>query len=331
MQTIDTAIATRQAPDGSFRSPPGLGDAQSPDIATMFFGVEFGTVYHELAAGLDPVRRHRWQASLAAAATYLIRNGNVTWYTNGNINIGNVEFFYLVWQATGDATYRVAYNDAWNSTLHPDQTRFPGAGLVIVNAPSRSDGSDGSGYLTETGVGGTGFDAGYSELQLDCASRLYLLSNDPRALRLSNLLVNMLLPRVDSAWQLDTSGGTRDPQQGRKIGLLTSALAVLSIYGGRRDLGPMVLPELKEEETFYAQPSQAYNPVLRRALGNDVAVIALAAVSSARGRPTAKSPVRVPSLPTAVAPLRPHAAHRRPGRAMHGARGVRRAGFSRIP
>jgi hypothetical protein len=278
-QTIDTAISTRQAADGSFRPPPNTGDGQAPDVATMFFGVEFGTVYHELAAVLDPARRQRWQASLSAAANYLIHNGNVTWYTNGNVNLGNVEFFYLVWQATGNATYEKAYETAWNTALSPDQTRFPKMGLVVVKSPTHADGSDGSGYLTEKGAGGVGFDADYSQLQLDCASRLYLLSKDPRALRMSNLLINMLLPRVDSAWQLDTSGGTRIPNQGRKVGLVTSALAVLAEHGGRSDLAPMVLPELREEEAYFAEPTQAYNPFMRRALGNDVAVIALAAAN----------------------------------------------------
>jgi len=276
-QTIDTAISTRQMADGSFRPPPNSGDGQAPDVSTMFFGVEFGTAYHELSAVLDPARRQRWQASLAAAANYLIHNGNATWYTNGNINLGEVEFFYLVWQATGNATYEQAYETAWNTALTPDQTRFPGMGLVVVKTPTRADGSDGSGYLTEKGVGGIGFDPEYSELQLDAVSRLYLLSKDPRALRMSNLLINMLLPRVDSAWQLNTSGGTRVPDQGRKVGFVTSALAVLAEYGGRSDLSSMVLPELREEEAYFAEPSQAYNPFMRRALGNDVAVIALAA------------------------------------------------------
>ena len=300
-QTIDTAISTRQGADGSFRPPPNTGDGQPPDVATMFFGVEFGTVYHELTGVLDPARRLRWQASLSAAANYLIHNGNVTWYTNGNINLGNVEFFYLVWQATGNAAYQQAYETSWNTALSPDQTRFPKMGLVLVKAPAHADGSDGSGYLTEKGVGGVGFDPEYTELQLDCVSRLYLLSRDARALRISNLLLNMLLPRVDSTWRLDTSGGTRVPDQGRKVGFMTSALAVLADYGGRGDLNAMVLPELREEEAYFAQSSQAYNPFMRRALGNDVAVIALAAGNyspSVGASPTSASPATGSATPS---------------------------------
>ena len=69
--------------------------------------------------------------------------------------------------------------------------------------------------VTESGGGAPGFDPEYSLLQLDDASRLYVESGDRRALRLANLLVNALLPRVDADWALDTSGGTRRPQEGR--------------------------------------------------------------------------------------------------------------------
>jgi hypothetical protein len=264
----------------------------------MFFGVEFGTAYEQLAANLDPAQRKRWQASLAAAADYLINKGVVTWYTNGNINLGETEFFYLVWQATKDDKYRQTYEASWSFTLSPPQARWPGAGLVIVKAPTRSDGADGSGYLAETGAGGTGFDAEYTELQLEVASRLYLLSRDPRALRLANLMLNMLLPRVDSAWRLDTSGGTRHTEAVRHVGFLSSALTVLSLYGGRSDLAPLVSAQFTAEEGFFPPGPGSDNAVMRRALGNDVAVIALAAA----GDP---SPQAVPASDTTPASQTP--------------------------
>jgi hypothetical protein len=281
-RTIDIAISAHQRAGGVFRPPPG--DTQSPDIATMFFGVEEGNTYMALSRVLDPARRARWRSSLAAAASYLIRNGNVTWYANGNINLGNIELLYLAWRATGNATFHAAYERAWSFALSPPQNRWPGCGLVVVTAPRRADGSDGAGYLAETGARGTGFDAEYSSLQLDVASRLYLLSGDPRALRLANLLVNMLLPRVDSNWMLNTSGGTRHTEPDRKVPLITSAFAVLGLHGGRSDLGPFILPQLKAIEAAYAQTVNDYGEVYRRALGNDIAVIALASNPRAAGR-----------------------------------------------
>jgi hypothetical protein len=286
--TVDTAIATRQLPDGAFAGPPG--DTQSPEVATVFFGVEEGNAYLELAPVLDGVRRARWQASIAAAASYLIHNGNLTWYTSGNINLGNAELFYLAWKATGNATFAGAYRQAFSFVLSPPRTRWPGRGLVIVKQPTRSDGSDGAGYLAETGAGGTGFDAEYTELQLDVASRLYLLSGDPEVLRLSNLLVNMLLPRVNSSFMLNASGGTRHTEAAREVPLITSAFAVLGLHGGRADLAPLILPALAELQRTYANPINNYCEVYRRALGNDVSVIALAAqVSGSPSQPAGRA------------------------------------------
>jgi hypothetical protein len=276
-ETIDTAIATRQGPDGAFAPPPGSADGQPPGIATMFFGVEMGTVLTEVAPALDPARQAAWTDSLARAADYVVNGGFSTWYANGNLNLGDVELLYLAWRATGAPRFQTAYESAWSFVLAPPQDKFPGDGLRIVKEPSNPDGSDGSGYLAENGPGGVGFDAEYSELQLDVASRLYLLSGDARALRLANLLVNMLLPRVGSDWLLDTSGGTRHTEPNRKVPFLTSALAVLGWRAGRGDLAGLVTSHLAATTMQYGFSWNQTNDVFRRALGNDISAIAMAA------------------------------------------------------
>lgn len=289
--TINTAIATRQLPDGSFLGPPG--DTQPAGVATYFYGVEFGTVYQLISPYLDPATRIRWQASLAAAANFLVSSKASTFYINGNINLGFAEFFYLVWKATGDPTFLQDYNNEWTFLLAPPQNSFPGKGLVITKAPTQADGSDGSGYLTETGAGGTGFDPEYTSLQLDVASRLFLLSGDPRALRLANLEVNMLLPLVNSSMRLDTSNGTRHTQSDRYVGLLSSAFSVLSLFGGRADLAADAASEIVAETTDFAAPPLD-NPVMHRALGNDIAVQALA--ESMYSSPPTLAPVSISPL-----------------------------------
>jgi hypothetical protein len=275
-ETVDTAIATRQASDGSFSPPADSADGQPPGIATMFFGVEMGTTLIALAPALDPGRQAAWASSLARAADYVINGGFSNWYANGNINLGYVELLYLAWRATGASRFQAAYEDAWSFVLSPPQDRFPGDGLRVVKEPSMPDGSDGSGYLAENGPGGVGFDAEYSALQLDVASRLYVLSGDPRALRLANLLVNMLLPRVGTDWLLDTSGGTRHTEANRKVPFLTSALAVLGWRAGRADLASRVNSHLAVTTTQYRFSWNQANDVFRRALGNDISVIILA-------------------------------------------------------
>lgn len=277
--TINTAIATRQTPDGGFTQPST--DSTPEGISTLFFGVEFGTTYRLLAPYLDPATRAAWQRSLAAVGNYLIASNSTTYYVNGNINLGMTELLWLIWQATGQSQFLQDYNNSWNFTLNPPQTKFPGAGWITVQAPTQADGSDGTGYFAEVGAGGTGYDAEYSSLQLDVASRLYLLSGDPRALRAANMLMNMEMPRVNtSTWMLDTSNGTRHTQPNRYVGFMSSAMAVLGLDAGRSDLIPWILPQLKQEESWYPQPNQADSAVFRRAFGNSISTIALAAANA---------------------------------------------------
>jgi hypothetical protein len=277
VQTIDTAIATRQNRDGSFSPPPGSADGQSPPVATMFFGVEMGATLDALSAALDPARRDRWADSLARAADYLINSGNTIWYANGNINVGYTELLYMAARATGNPRFRDAYESSLAFVQAPPQDRFPGDGLQVARQPSNPDGSDGAGYLAENGPGGAGFDPEYTELQLDAACRLYVLSGDTRVLRLANLLANMLMTRVGPGWMLDTSGGTRHTEANRQVPFLTSALAVLGWRAGRGDLAGQVSAQLASTARQYALPLNQSNDVFRRALGNDISVIALAA------------------------------------------------------
>src|SRR5205085_5024222 len=91
-------------------------------------------------------------------------------------------------------------------------------------APARSDGSDGAAYLTESGASGPGYDPEYTMLQADVATRLFWANGDPRALRLMNLFMNQIRPRIDTtAWTIDTSGGSRHPQADRTVGLGAAA------------------------------------------------------------------------------------------------------------
>jgi hypothetical protein len=282
-ETINTAIAQQQTPDGGFTPP--AGDSQPEDIATMFFGVEFGTTYHLLAPYLDLSTKASWQASLAKVGGYLITSGTATWYSNGNINLGVTELLWLVWQATGETQFETDYNNSWAFTNDPPQNKFPGDGWVTVTPATQPDGSGGAGYFTETGAGGTGYDAQYSMLQLDVAARLWLLSGDPRALYAANMLMGQELPRVNTTtWMLNGSNGTRHTAPDTYVGFQTGALAVLGLDGGRSDLAQDVLPELDQEESWYPQTGQSASAPFRRAFGDSVSLIALAAAAADPGQ-----------------------------------------------
>ena len=112
--TFDTAIRRFRMRNGSF----GRAD-DSPDIATMFFGLELGHSYLLLEPSLERARARRWRAALAGGADFLIANGNVHWYTNGNINLGNTTLFYLAWRATGHKRFIDAYEESWRFLLEP--------------------------------------------------------------------------------------------------------------------------------------------------------------------------------------------------------------------
>jgi hypothetical protein len=266
--TFDRAISTHRNPDGSFGDPTG-----SPDIETMVFGRQLGYAYLELGSALGADRIARWRASHAGAANFLIRNGNVRWYTNGNINIGNTEFFYLAWRATRARRYLAAYERAFRFTLHPPSQRWPGFGLRILAPPTAPGDADGAGYLAESGGGPPGFDADYGQVQLDAASRLYLWSADPRALQLANLLLNVLRGRVDGSWNLDTSGGTRHPQPGRRVPFTTPALAVLAWSGERPALRQALQRQFVWINRVYRGSLTYSNPNFYLGLGGQVAAI----------------------------------------------------------
>ena len=272
-ETIDVAIANDQNSDGSFNPPDTAANVDN----SIWFGDELGTTYRLLAPYLSVPTLAAWQAALSADANYLINSGDTAWYINGNLNLAETELLWLTWQATGDPTFETAYNNSWAFIMNPSQTKFPGEGWVTVTSPTQPDGADGEGYFTETGAGGTGWDPYYATLQLDAAARLYLLSGDPRALRVTNMLMNLESPLVDtSTWIINTSNGTRHTGTNDSE-LITSAYAVLGFEGGRTDMVANVLPQLAQEEQWYTEPGQADAATFRRAFGNSVAVVALAA------------------------------------------------------
>ena len=211
LSTFDRAIRANLRTDGGF-------EGEAVDITTMMFGLELATAYLELRPALGTVRAKRWRAAIVGAADYLHGNGNLAWYTNGNINLGNTTLFYLAWKVSGQKRFLSDYETSFAFMLAPP-LRWEGFGLKLDRVPKKSDGADGKGYLAESGGATPGFDAEYTHLQADIAARLYVVSHDPRALRLLNLIVNKLLERVDSDWALSTGRRHQAPSRRSKDSL----------------------------------------------------------------------------------------------------------------
>jgi hypothetical protein len=234
-ESIDTAISTYQKADGSMPDPTG---SSSTSVMTMFALSEIGTVRDEMLPALRRTTRQRWDTAIRAAADYLITKGELTWYSNGNLNLLLAEDLYLTWKATGDARYLEAYSDEIDFVQRPG-AQFPGAGLVITRQPTRADGSDGAGYLTENG----GLDWDYAQVQQDVLARLFTLTGDPRVKYLLNLITNKVMERVETrTWMLTTTGGSRHPQV-RVVSYTTPALSILAGSAGRTDLASKAIAQ----------------------------------------------------------------------------------------
>lgn len=288
VETYDTNIAQHVAADGSFDKP------ERPD--TYFFAVELATAYIVLGDDLDKAHRASWREALEKMIAYLQKTKNLPggeytdwikpedrngWYTNGNIELGEAELLYDMFKITGEAKYKTLFETQWANTLKPTAQRFSGFGLVVTKEPTKADGSDGAGYLAESGGKGPGFDGDYAQFQVTLAARLYAMSRDARVLRLLNLLINQTLPLVDqTTWIYDATNGSR---HSLKFPYSTCGLAVATWLGGRTDLAPPLSGQFAKatRPTYAGNAKQSWgSPGLYRGYGCDVAVWLQAAMAA---------------------------------------------------
>ena len=229
------------------------------------------------------------------------------WYINGNVNLAETETEYLAWRLTGESAYHDAYERSWTFTISPPQTRWPGYGLQTIKAPTKADGSDGAAYLAEAGAGGLGYDPEYTGVQLDAASRLYALTRDERFLKLSNMLLNQIRPRIDATGSLDTSGGTRHTEANRAVPFLSPGPSVVSFLGGRNDLNQLLSEQALRISKEYAQFLSQWHPNFYRGVGLWLSVAYAATrdgqnASPSGGITTTTNPVAVPTTTPAPTP-----------------------------
>lgn len=287
VSTYETAMATDQKANGMFGADP---------IANTWFGVSLGQAYLVLKSGLSPAQQAAWSSSIARAADFLTVNTDALYYPNGNIAIGYAELFYLAYAATGDAKFKTAYDKSLANAIRPRQDMYPGRGWVTTKAPTKADGSDGSGYFTEEGGGGVGFDPEYTMTQLSVVSNLWLASKDARVLPLLNQLLNQLLPlirdrtadpRFPRHYMLDVTGGTRHQYPAGTYRLFDPAAVALLAWSGKRpDLVQMSIGQVTDVNTYFREElSWPSNPVHYSDLGRDVGAMLIAAAPAAQPAP----------------------------------------------
>ena len=279
VQTFNTLIEEHQQSNGSFTAVAGTADPQSPAIDTMFFVTNLGMALWALRSQLSAEEVTYWSDAITGGANYLIANGNLTWYTNGNIVIGNAVAMELAYCASGQSQYQADYEAALSFAIAPPQSRWPGFGLIYTTVPTQANGSDGAAYFAESGGGTPGFDANYTMVQLDQLCRLYLVTDSPDILRLIQLLFNQEWPLVNpSNWTLDTSGGTRHPQSDFYVGFTTPALELLAVFGGRTDLNGYVASQVEFIESFYTTAMTYWSSGGQYGFGDEAATLVMLAL-----------------------------------------------------
>jgi hypothetical protein len=254
VRSFNLLIADQSQPNGALHSVPS-----GADIDTMFFAANLGVATLLLGEELNAPTRAAWTKAVVGAAQFLIDNGNLTFYTNGNIVVGNTLVEALAFKLDGSSKYQQAYRSALDFAVDPGTTQFKGRGFVVTRAGAAADGSDGAGYFTETGATSTGFDPDYTMLQSEQLARLYLVTEDPAVLRLLNMVTNALLPRVNRTdWMMDGSGGTRHDYKIPEP-FDSSAVVVLGYRGGRTDLRPLAASEIAAIDKEFRH-SLTYSP-----------------------------------------------------------------------
>jgi hypothetical protein len=204
----------------------------------------------ELQANLSAQTRARWADAVQRAADYLINSGNMTWYINGNVNLRQTEVMWLAWAITGQQRFLTAYDQEWAFTTKPPH-RWSGYGLQVTRQPTRADGVDGKAYLAESdGIGTPGYDPSYTDAQLDTVTDLYVLTRDPRYLRLMNMMFNQLQPRIDRSWTLDAEGGSRKSYM---TAFMDPAVSALAASGERPDLASELGSQVHRIQLEYRQ------------------------------------------------------------------------------
>ncbi len=244
--TMNSAITIRLQPNGSLGQTSG-GDNT---IDTMEFCKALAVCLYVYGDTLPAATKARWQNTLINAGTYLRTSGGLTYYTNGNVNLGYYAHLKMAYDLTGDYTTGQLSGKAWWTLNHPDESidvSWAGWGYIFTSSPDPDtaapyDGAGSDAYFTEEGPGGNGLDWDYTQYQLSELALIYLWDRDPRLARLTNLLLNTIYPRLNTTtWELNTMGGTRQgyaaPTTPRPISFDTPGLIVANTLLGRTGLG----------------------------------------------------------------------------------------------
>lgn len=284
VQGFNKTISSYQHPSGAFG-----GTSADDAMETMWNANQIGFAALLLKPQISKAQYDRWAKSVTGAANYLVKNKNLTWYTNGNVVLGNALTMALAARlSTGDAAaiFTTHYQNAIDFSVAPTG-RWAGRGLRFTKGTSAAD-PDARGYFTEEGSNNgrteIGFDPEYTLVQMEHLASIAVVTGDKDVLGYLNALYNQLETRLDkSSWLYDSSGGTRkgapDYSSTRSVAPFdTGSLSVLANLGGRDDLKTYLVSQRKTYEQTYKRAGDRY----RFAFGWATALTSLSQPGGAR-------------------------------------------------
>jgi hypothetical protein len=137
------------------KTPQGLEQS-------MFFPVQLAETILYLQPYLSKSTYNSWVKALLVFMNDFYLAEYFPYYANGNFEL---QYLYLIWMThkiTGDSKWASQYAKQYNWVVDPASVQAPsgrnnalGRGLVITKNPSKADGSNGAGFITETTNNGT--------------------------------------------------------------------------------------------------------------------------------------------------------------------------------
>jgi hypothetical protein len=145
----------------SQQTPAGDYDTMAAGTPGQFYPIELGQTILLLGDTLDATTKAAWVKSLLLYMNSYYLGYYYPYYANGNIEIQNLLLVWLTGQITGDAKWTTQYANQYQVAVDPvavqaattgHNVNAPGNGLVYTKVPTLADGSDGAGYLVESGA-----------------------------------------------------------------------------------------------------------------------------------------------------------------------------------
>jgi hypothetical protein len=167
--------------------------------------------------------RTRWATQIGRALDYTAGNGDLAYYTNGNIMFLKLVGFELGAWATDDADRRQDVEDLWEFTVDPTAWSLAHGNPNYWRGCGYIEETPGKGYFSETTTTGNSInhtgtnrlDWIYTNAQAHYAALGYLLFGDSRYLSYSQACIAKMRDRFNfTTCQFEYSGGSRNAGPG---------------------------------------------------------------------------------------------------------------------